>query len=126
MKKGWLAVGLLAAMVILAFCHVSKLGALTGELGQALREAEALTEGGNWGQAGELTQKARQRWEEHSFYLHVTLDHNSTDEIAAGFAEVSEFLEHREAGEYSAANARLMEKLELLGEMEQPSLENLL
>lgn len=126
MKRGWIAVGLLAAMVALAGWHVSALNALTGELGGALERAEALAEAGDWDQALRLTQEARDRWESKRGYLHVTLDHAVTDQITAGFAETLELLECREAGEYSAASARLKTQLELLGEGERPTWENLL
>lgn len=126
MKKGWLAIGLLAGMVALSLRHVSALGELTTALGEQLHRAEALAESGDWEEAAELTRAASEQWDGRAFYLHVTLDHKTADDIAVGFAETLEFLEWQEAGEYSAANARLMEQLRLLGEVERPNLENLL
>lgn len=126
MKKGWLAVGLLAAMVALSLWHVSALGRLTTDLEEQLSRAEGLAETGNWDQAAEVTKRASDQWEERAFYLHVTLDHKTADDISVGFAETLEFLEWQETGEYSAANARLMRQLRLLGELERPNLENLL
>lgn len=126
MKRGWIAAALLVGMVALASWHVSALGTLTGELGQSLARAEEMAEQGDWAQAAQVTQQASQRWDSQHFYLHATLEHDVTDAIAISFAETLEFLERREAGEYSAANARLMTQLELLGEMERPLLENLL
>lgn len=126
MKKGWLAVALLVAMVVLSLWHVSVLRSLTGSLGEELRRAETLATMGDWDKAAEVTKAASEQWDSRAFYLHVTLDHKTADDIAVGFAETLGFLEWREAGEYSAANARLMEQLELLGEVERPNLENLL
>lgn len=126
MKRGWLAIALLAAMVALAAWHACAMTALTGGLTDALEQAENLAEAGDWDGARQATMDAQSRWDDAGFHLHVTLDHAVVDEVSAGFAETLEFLELREAGEYSAANARLMERLELLGEMERPSPENLL
>lgn len=126
MKRGWLAVALLGLMVALSLWHVSTLGNLTGALNEELRRAESLAERGDWAAAAQVTQAASERWNGRSFYLHTTLDHKTADDIAVSFAETLEFLQWQEAGEYSAANARLMEQLRLLGEMEKPSLENLL
>ena len=126
MKKGWLAIGLLVGMVILSLRHVSALRGLTADLGEQLRRAEELAERGDWDEAAELTRAASEQWDGRAFYLHVTLDHKTADDIAVGFAETLEFLEWQETGEYSAANARLMEQLKLLGEVERPNLENLL
>ena len=81
MKKGWLAVGLLAGMVVLSLWHVSALGALTADLGEQLRRAEALAEGGDWDKAEELTRAASEQWDGRAFYLHVTLDHKTADEM---------------------------------------------
>lgn len=126
MKKGWIAVGLLAAMVALAGWHVNALNTLTGELSAKLERAEALAERGDWDQALALTMEARDRWESKRVYLHITLDHAVTDEITADFAQTLELLECQEAGEYSAASAQLKAQLELLGEGELPTWENLL
>lgn len=126
MKKGWLAGGLLLLLVGLALWNVWTLGNLTEEAWNTLAQAEAQAEQGNWEEAGRLTEQARERWEAHSFYLHVTLQHKVIDEVQTGFAEVGEFIQNREAGEYSAANARLMNQLALMGEAERPTLENLL
>lgn len=126
MKKGWLAVALLGAMVALSLWHVSALRSLTGSLGEELRRAEELAASGDWDKAAEVTKAASEQWDDRAFYLHVTLDHKTADDIAVGFAETLGFLEWREAGEYAAANARLMEQLEVLGEVERPNLENLL
>ena len=126
MKRGWLALALMAGMLALACWHVTTLDELTGELGALLSRAEELAEQGDWEGATQVTRRASERWDEKHFYLHATLEHQVTDAIATSFAETMEFLECREAGEYSAANARLMEQLALLSEMEKPLLENLL
>lgn len=126
MKRGWIAAALLVGMVALSYWNVFALGALTGELGQSLARAEELAERGDWEEAAKLTKKASERWDSKHFYLHATLEHDVTDSIAVSFAETLEFLERQEGGEYSAANARLMTQLELLGQMERPLPENLL
>lgn len=126
MKKGWIALALLAGMTVLAGWHVSVLTTLTGELSATLERAEALAEKGDWAQALRLTQEAEDHWASKRVYLHITLDHAVTDQITADFAETLELLECQEAGEYSAASARLKTQLELLGEGEVPTLENLL
>lgn len=126
MKRGWLAVALLVVMAGLALWHVWYVTGLTGELTAALERAEGLAESQDWQNAAALTRQAQDRWDGASILLHITLDHAVMDEVSVGFAETLEFLQQEEQGEYSAANARLMERLTLLGEMERPSVENLL
>ena len=69
---------------------------------------------------------AAEKWEAQDAYLHVTLRHADTDSIYTSFREVVEFLDSREQGEYSAANARLIALIELLNESEQLTLKNIL
>ncbi len=126
MRRGWLALALLCALVGLSAWHAATLGGLTGEVGGLLAQAEAQAEAGNWDGADALTHQARQRWEERDFYLHATMEHTVTDAVDMGFAETLELIQCREAGEYSAANARLMRQLQLMGEMELPLPGNLL
>lgn len=126
MKRGWLAVALLVVMAALALWHVWYLNGLTGELAAALERAEGLAESRDWQGAGVLTRQAQDRWDGASILLHITLDHEVMDEVSVGFAETLEYLQMEEREEYSAANARLIERLELLGDMERPSVENLL
>ena len=54
------------------------------------------------------------------------LRHSETDEISSGFREVGQLLQWQEAAEYTSANARLMEEIQLLADMEQFNLKNLL
>lgn len=126
MKKGWVAGGLLLLLTALSLWHGLALGRLTAELGETLAQAEAQAERGDWEEAGRLTEAARASWEKRDFYLHVTLQHKVMDEVRISFAEVAELIMRQEDGEYSAANARLMCQLALLGEAERPSLGNLL
>lgn len=126
MKQGWLALALLAALAGLALWHAASISDLTGELAAALEQAESLAEGEDWAEAERITREAQDRWDKAGLQLHITMDHEVMDEVSVGFAETLEFLEAQEQGEYSAANARLIKRLELLGEMEQPTPDNLL
>ena len=126
MKRGWLAVALLVLMAAVALWHVWYVDGLARDPTAALERAETMAEGQDWQQAAALTRQAQARWDEAGVLLHITMDHAVMDEVSVGFAETLEFLELEEGGEYSAANARLMERLALLSEMERPGVENLL
>ena len=60
-------------------------------------------------------------------YLHIVVArHSDADErVSSGFRAVEEYLALEETDQYTAANAELMTQLELLAEMEQPSLVNI-
>lgn len=125
MKRLWLAIGIMALVFCATLYNAHLLGDFSSGLADTLARAEEHAEAGEWRQAGELTQKAYEAWEGHSLYLHVSLRHSDTDQIHTTFHEVLEYVECRQDGEYSAANARLMAQLELLNESEQLTLENL-
>lgn len=126
MKRVWIALAILAAILTATLFHSFYLGHFTQDLMTLLETAEAEAEAGNWDSALELTQTARDKWNARDSYLHITLRHDVTDNIYISFREVTELLHCQEHGEYSAANARLIAGLELLSEAEQLTLQNVL
>lgn len=126
MKRVWIAVAILLAMLAGTLIHSFYIGSFVKDLSLLLEEAEARAEADNWQAAADLTQTARDKWEEHQLYLHITLRHDENDTIYTGIREVQEFIQCQEGGEYSAANARLVANLELMAEAEQLTLKNIL
>ena len=116
MKRLWIAALLLAALFGATLCNNLYLRGFTGALNTLLEQAEARV----------LTEQALTQWQSRDSYLHILLRHSDTDQIYTGFQEVLEFLTCQEAGEYSAANARLMTQISLLYEAEQFTLKNVL
>lgn len=126
MKRIWIAAALLLAILAGTLAHSAYLTAFTRELTVLLEEAEAHAEREDWDAAARLTQNVYDRWREKDLYLHITLRHDETDSIYSGLREVTEFIQCKEGGEYSAANARLIAGLELMMEAEQLSIKNVL
>ena len=126
MKRAWIAGGILAVMLLAAWGNSWFIRSFAGSLSDSLAQAEALAEAGDWAEAGRLTQEAHERWDRASVYLCTVLRHSDTDQVDTSFHEVLEFIECQESGEYSSANAVLMEEIELVAEMEQLNLKNLL
>lgn len=126
MKRIWIAAAILLAILAGTLAHSAYLTTFTRELTVLLEEAEANAEREDWDAAARLTQDVCDRWQEKDLYLHITLRHDETDIIYTGLQEVTEFIQCREGGEYSAANARLIANLELMAEAEQLSLKNIL
>ena len=126
MKRVWIAIGLLLAILVGTLAHSFYIASFTRDLSLLLEAAEAEAEQGAWDKAEKLTETAHDKWDQRSTYLHITLRHDETDTIYTGFREVAEFIQCQEAGEYSAANARLIASLELMAEAEQLTLKNVL
>ena len=126
MKRAWIALAILCAVFAAALYYGYVLRGFTEELTGLLTLAQTQAEHDAWNEADELTRAAAEKWEAQDAYLHITLRHADTDSIHTSFREVEEFLESREQGEYSAANARLIALIELLNESEQLTLKNIL
>lgn len=124
MKRLWIALALMGAILAGTLVHTWFLRSFTGELTAALEQADGLARAQRWEEAAALTENAFRRWRDRDIYLHVLLRHADTDEIYAGFQEVLALLDSREYGEYAAANARLGTRVALLSEAEQLTLKN--
>ena len=126
MRRLFAAVALLALLLGLSLANAWYTREITGRIGAQLALAQELAREGDWDGAREQTDLARRDWQEHSLYFHVTVRHSDTDGVLKGFRAVEEYLALQEPDQYNAANADLMAQLELLSEMEQPSLANVL
>jgi len=126
MKRLWIAVAILLAMLGGTLGNSYCLNNIIDSYTQQLSEAHRLAEADNWESASELTKQVTERWHKHDFYFHVMLPHRDIDEIHLTFQEVEEYLKLEESDQYNAANAKLIAQLGLLAEMEQLNLKNIL
>ena len=126
MKRFWAAITILAVLLGATLWNAWYAEQLTGGLAQQLKQAQELAAQGDWEGASELSRRAFQRWQDHQTYLHVLMRHSDTDQILCSFRALEQYLTLEEPDQYTAANAELITQLELLAEMEQPSLVNIL
>ena len=126
MKRFWIALLLLGAILTGTLFHIRSLHGFTDTLSGLLEQADELAAVEQWEQASKLTNQAKDAWADRDVYLHVLLRHADTDSIYAGFRETLALLDSREYGEYAAANARLITQIQLLYEAEQLTLKNIL
>lgn len=126
MKRLWIAAALLAFLLGASLANAWYSQSLTGDMTDRLRQAQSLAEGENWDQAEAVTRQVYEDWQDHHFYLHTLMRHSDTDQVLRAFRQVLEYLRLQEPDQYNAANADLMAQLELLAEMEQPTVVNVL
>ena len=126
MKRLWIAAALLAFLLGASLANAWYSQSLTGDMTDRLRQAQSLAEGENWDQAEAVTRQVYEDWQDHHFYLHTLMRHSDTDQVLRGFRTVLEYVRLQEPDQYNAANADLITQLELLAEMEQPSVANVL
>ena len=96
------------------------------DVAEQLEQAQELASHRDWEGAARLSQESFRLWKAHDVYLHVMMRHSDTDQILKMFRAVEQYLALEEPDQYTAANAELICQLELLSEMEQPSLVNIL
>lgn len=126
MKRLWIAAALLLFLLGASLTNAWYAQKVTDGMRQQLRLAQTLAEQGDWSRAESLTRQAYEDWQGHHFYFHTTMRHSDTDQVLRNFRSVLEYLRLREPDQYNAANADLMAQLELLAEMEQPTVVNVL
>ncbi|MBR2934855.1 MAG: DUF4363 family protein [Oscillospiraceae bacterium] len=126
MKRLWIAVTILLAMLGSTLANSRYLNNTISHFTRQLTQAHEQAEADHWDAASDLTSQVTQRWHKHDFYFHVMLPHRDIDEIHLTFQEVEEYLKLEESDQYNAANAKLIAQLDLLSEMEQLNLKNIL
>ena len=126
MKRLWISAALLLGLLVVSLVNASHIQTLSDHWVCQLEQAQRFVSAGEWELAQSLTHQTYEDWNRHHTYLHSALRHQDTDEISRGFRGVLRYLDIREVDQYTAANADLMTLLELLAEMEQPSLVNVL
>ncbi len=126
MKRLYIAAALLALLLGLSLVNGWYSERLTGEMREQLRQAQRLAEEEDWGRAESVTRQVYEDWQNRHFYFHTTMRHSDTDQVLRGFRTVLEYVRLQEPDQYNAANADLITQLELLAEMEQPSVANVL
>ena len=123
---------LIAALIILLlaavmYLHIKHLETLTEELIQQVETATRHIEQKEWRKAEKLAEEIMVQWEDHAFYLHITLRHSDIDAIRSSIKEMIAYLDSREdRAECLAVAARLINQLELLLEAEELTLKNIL
>ncbi len=127
MRRLCLSVLALIALIGLTLYNTQHMKQYTQELTDLLKQAEACAADGDWDAAGDKTEAALDLWHGHETYLHIVLQHRDTDDVLLDFQEVRRLiLCQGDGGEYSAANARLIARIDLLYEAEQLVWKNLL
>ena len=125
MKRLWIALGLLAAILAGTLLHVRALEGFTGEVSALLDLAGRAAEAERWEDAAALTRRAEGLWTGREGVLHILLRHADTDAILVDFREAGALLAAEDAGGYTAAVARLTARLELLCQAERLTAGNL-
>lgn len=116
---------ILGTMVALLTFNSIHLNRLIEPLTAGISQASEAAREENWSQAEQLSEQARIQWQAHTPYLRFVQCHTDIDEIATLLNEADSYLSCRDAGGYTAANARAIGAMESLRGLERAALDNL-
>lgn len=126
MKRLWAASALLLALLAGCLVNAWYVHDFMDRTADQLELAQEKAQAGNWEAALELTRQAQKAWTRRNFYLRVVLSHRDVDLITRGMAQAEEDLIHRSMDQYAPTNRDTAAQLRILGNMELPSLVNVL
>lgn len=125
MRQLWIAVTILAAMVLLLAWNTSHVRQVTETMIEDLSQAAEAAQDEDWDRVTELTKEVQDRWQKDVDYLRYVQTHEDIDEITVLLREVAGFLTDHDVGEYTATSVRIIGKLEVIRDLEEISPGNL-
>ena len=126
MKRLWIGIGLLAAILAVGLWTSLRLGTIHTDISKKLTDSARSAQSGQWDRADELAKAAEDAWEESWNFSAALADHTVLDEIDGFFAQATLYRENREALAYAATCARLSKAVEALQESHRLTWWNLL
>lgn len=115
MKRIWIGIGLLAALLVLGIWTAEVMEDSQLPCAKDLRRASELALEEDWSQAEALTKRARDKWEKRWRITAALADHEPMDEIDSIFAELKVYAAVRDEVAYSGTCAQLAELMEAMG-----------
>lgn len=126
MKRMWIGVGLLAAVLISGIWASGQMEKIHQEMAKDLNRAAQCAMDEDWDMAGALFARAEKNWEKKRTLTAAFSDHGPIENVDSLFAqlEISAWAENEES--FATACACLASQLEALGESHRFTLWNLL
>ena len=125
MKRMWIGVGLLVAVLIVGIWTANRMEEIHQEIAKDLERAAQSAMEGDWDMAGALFARAEKTWEKKRMFASVFSDHAPIEDAEALFAQIR-ILSQAENGEsFATACACLASQLMAIGESQSFNLRNL-
>ena len=116
MKRLWIGVGILVILVAAGVWSMERMEDIYGDIAGELTQAADVLEDGDWQRADGLLRSAGENWEKNWKFTAAMADHNTLDEIDAGFAQMEVYRLNRAAVPCAAACAHLAQQIAALEE----------
>lgn len=116
MKRLWLGVGILAALLALGIVSTVGMGRVCGPVSQNLASAADCVQEGQWEQAVALSQQARGQWERWRDITASLTDHEPMEEVDSLFAALEIYAGEGDSLRFADCCARLSALTDAIGE----------
>ena len=126
MKRGWIGLGFLLALLVCGILLSATMDRKHSPVAEDLTDASRLAMEGNWELAAEKAAAAKEKWEKTWHFSAAFADHEPMEEIDGLFARVEVYADARETALFAAVCADLSRRLEAMGEAHAPAWWNLL
>ena len=107
MKRLWIGVGFLAAMLVIGIWITLAFSRLHIPISDALNQASEAAVAGDWEKATALTKSARADWEKFRGFTAAVADHEPLEEMDAMFAQLTVLAQQQETADFAATSAQL-------------------
>ena len=126
MTRGWIGLGLLAALLIICLLVTGWMDRSHKEVSRELEEAAAAAGAGNWAEAAEDVRDAWEDWQKHWRLSAAFADHEPMENIDGQFAQLWPYLEARDPVAFRALCRELARQVEAIGDAQGLNWWNLL
>ena len=126
MKRFWLGLGILTALLILGLWAQSFSEKLHKPVVDALKKAQSAAAAEDWEQTEKQIQQARDHWHSAMDIRSAVCDHDYLEEINTGFAALKVWRDAKDPTATAALCAELINRINALEEAQRLSLRNVL
>ncbi len=91
-----------------------------------LRLAQVQAGRGDFENAADAVLAASQRWHANERFFDVVLRHDEVDAVSVGFASLQQYAQAESRGDFAAACAELIERVQRIRQMQLPLVSNIL
>ncbi|MBO5953893.1 MAG: DUF4363 family protein [Oscillospiraceae bacterium] len=116
MRRLWLGVGLLLALLVLGVYTASGMQQIHSPVSKDLHRAAQAALDENWQEAEEFSKQAQSAWSRYWRITAAVADHEPMEEIDSLFAELKIYVREQEAEHFAACCANLSTLTRAMGE----------
>ncbi len=125
MKKELMAVLIFILIIAASIFNIAQISTLSSKMTALVQNAVSSAEKSNWEAAAWYAESAEALWASHKLYIYTVFRHESTDNISDCIYELLSEVYSKDPDHVSEAAMRLTAYLEILRDMEKPTLESI-